>query len=74
MNVVYGFGGLVSGGETISLSPVLPECWDSLRFKLVYRGRTLVVDVTRDKTTVRLENGEPVKIILYGEEYECVGN
>ncbi|MCL2702005.1 MAG: family 65 glycosyl hydrolase [Defluviitaleaceae bacterium] len=74
MNIVYGFGGLRSDGGTLSLSPVLPECWESLRFKLIYRGSVLRVEITRGGTTARLESGNPVKIKLYGDDYECLAD
>jgi maltose phosphorylase len=74
MNIVYGFGGLRSDGDTLSLNPVLPDCWDSLSFKLIYRHSALRVDVTRGGTSVVLESGPPLTILLNGERYECMAD
>jgi maltose phosphorylase len=73
MNIVYGFGGLISDGERLSLNPVLPDEWKLLRFPLSYRGSRMLVTVTREdgslKTAVTLTEGQPVAIMLNGEEY-----
>jgi maltose phosphorylase len=73
MNIVYGFGGLISDGERLSLNPVLPDEWKLLRFPLSYRGSRMLVTVAREdgsvKTTVALTEGQPVTIMLNGEEY-----
>ena len=43
MNIVYGFGGLRSDGELLSLDPSLPDQWTGCRFRVVYRGSTISV-------------------------------
>lgn len=51
-NIVYGFGGLRSDGETLRLSPRIPEGWRRYSFKLQYAGYILSVTVTRDETSL----------------------
>jgi maltose phosphorylase len=68
MNIVYGFGGLVSDGETLSLSPSLPDRWRALRFPLTYRGSRLRVEIERSDgrvhSAVKLISGPEVEVML----------
>ena len=73
MNIVYGFGGLQSDGEILSFDPVLPDCWQSLSFKLVYRGSVIRIDVTKDVTEIKLESGPVLKVKLNGETLKLSG-
>jgi len=45
MNIVYGFGGMRSDGETLSFNPTIPEHWISYSFQVFYRGSTIRVEV-----------------------------
>jgi maltose phosphorylase len=71
LNIVSGFAGLESGGDKLALNPVLPECWKRLSFPLKYKGRSLRVEITHDKTDIRVESGEPLTLSLRGEDYEA---
>ena len=71
MNIIYGFGGLESDGDTLSFNPTLPSEWDALRFKLKYRGSVLSVEITSAGTTVKRESGNPLTIKLLGKDYHC---
>jgi maltose phosphorylase len=71
MNIVYGFGGLISDGEMLSLSPCLPEEWKALRFPLTYRGSRLQVEIVRKggrvESAVKLISGPEVEVMLNGK-------
>ncbi len=54
MNLVYGFGGMRSDGETLSFEPSLPEKWDSLSYRVLYRGSVLQVKVDRREVSLAL--------------------
>jgi trehalose/maltose hydrolase-like predicted phosphorylase len=67
--VVLGFAGLRLQPEGISLDPVLPPSWESLAFRVQWRGRRLRVHIAGGapaQVTVRLEHGAPVPIAIGG--------
>jgi maltose phosphorylase len=67
MNIVYGFGGMRSDGDTLALDPGIPDQWQGYRFQVVYRGSTLRVEVTRSTAVVRLMNGPCATVAIGGE-------
>ena len=67
MNIVYGFGGLTTDGEVLSLWPVIPDAWRRCAFSIQYRGATLRVEVTNRETTLTADGGECPAILLYGQ-------
>lgn len=65
LSVVEGFGGMCVRDGVLSFDPRLPETWESLSFKVNFRGRVLTVKVMR--TAVEVSNeGDPVEIALCG--------
>ena len=65
LSVVEGFVGMCVRDGVLSFDPRLPETWESLSFKVNFRGRVLTVKVTR--TAVEVSNeGDPVEIALCG--------
>ena len=65
LSVVEGCGGVCVRDGVLSFDPRLPETWESLSFKVNFRGRVLTVKVTR--TAVEVSNeGDPVEIALCG--------
>jgi alpha,alpha-trehalose phosphorylase len=76
--LVLGFGGFDPGGERPSLAPILPGTWDSLGFRLLFRGRSLEVGARREaggatKVELALLHGEPLEIVVYGRAYLLEG-
>lgn len=68
LSVVEGFGGMCVRDGVLTFDPRLPEAWESLSFKVNFRGRVLTVKVTR--TAVEVSNeGAPVPIAVCGEHY-----
>lgn len=67
MNIVYGFGGMRSDGDTLAFTPRIPEQWESYNFQVVYRGSTLRIEVNQAAAIVRLLDGPPTTIALGGE-------
>jgi len=70
MSVVYGFGGFRVINGTISLSPNLPEKWDLLSFRLLFRGRELKIKISREECQVSIIKGAPMTIMLNNQEIE----
>lgn len=67
MNIVYGFGGMRSDGDTLVFQPSLPQRWNSYRFPVSYRGTKLLVEVDREQVSIRAVSGGEAEITVYGE-------
>lgn len=65
MSIVNGFGGMrIKKGE-LYLAPFIPDQWEEYSFRLVFRGRIIKVIVNKTRTTLHLEKGDPLDILLY---------
>lgn len=65
MSFVIGFGGLrVHNGE-LHLTPYIPDNWKSYNFRINFRGATLKVKVSHEKTEVVNENGIEVPVLIH---------
>lgn len=69
MNIVYGFGGLRSDRETLSLSPIIIDEWDYYSFKIKYQNTKIKVSVSKEKVEIEVK-GNPVELKIYGKMYE----
>ena len=66
--VVQGFGGMrVSKAGQLSFDPYCPAGWQSLTFKIRFRGALLQVRVTPETATVEHLAGPSVTLLLRGE-------
>lgn len=65
--VVKGFGGLRVQNETLLLDPYCPDNWQSLAFKLRFRGVLIQVSVTQDSVTVENFSAQPITLQLLGQ-------
>jgi maltose phosphorylase len=74
LSVVYGFGGLRVKRDMLHLDPCLPENWDSLSFKIIFRENYLKIVIEATKVTIYNEHGPALKIMLQGEEQELKAN
>lgn len=68
MNIVYGFGGVRTDGPELLLAPSIPEKWTSYTFKISYQGALLEIKVSQNDVQLRLLEGSPVTVKLYGQE------
>ncbi len=66
-NIVYGFAGLRSDGQTLMFAPHMPKRWGKVEFSLTYRGRLIGVVMDKENTLFSLKDGEPVSLEIYGE-------
>lgn len=69
MNIVYGFGGLRSDKEILSLNPIIYDKWDYYSFKITYHNSLIKVTVKKDLVLIQV-TGSPVKIKIYDKLYE----
>ncbi|MGH4120463.1 glycoside hydrolase family 65 protein [Clostridium sp.] len=72
MAIVYGFAGLRIKEEYISLEPKLPEHWKELKFKFLYKGAQIGVDVKKEKTDITVQCERPIKLKVNDVLYEIV--
>jgi maltose phosphorylase len=69
MNIVYGFGGMRSDGDILSLQPIIPEEWNSYRFSLICQGVLLQIEVLKEKISVSTREEKSIEILIYGRKY-----
>ncbi|MBA2553447.1 MAG: glycoside hydrolase family 65 protein [Geodermatophilaceae bacterium] len=65
---VAGFGGMRDHDGRLSFAPRLPSALSRLRFRLLFRGRSLRVEVGQSEAQYVLAGGEPLVISHHGEE------
>lgn len=65
---VAGFGGMRDHGELLSFAPRLPDALSRLSFRLVHRGRHIRVEVTPQRATYELLEGDPFSMVHHGEQ------
>ena len=70
LNMVYGFGGLRSDGDVLSLNPSLPKNWQAFTFRLLYRDSLLQVKVSRDSISMQTVEGAAVALDVFGQRCE----
>jgi alpha,alpha-trehalose phosphorylase len=66
---VAGFGGMRDHDGDLTFAPRLPARLERLVFRLVFRGRKLVVEVTKVGATYTLREGAPLEIAHHGERF-----
>ena len=72
--VVKGFGGLrVEKTGILSLAPYCPNNWQSLAFKIRFRGALLEVTTTQQDVTVHNFSAQPVTLAVHGEAVTVAG-
>ena len=65
---ILGFAGVSFTNDTLDISPRLPKNWDSLAFKLNWKGDKLGIKITANQ--VKIEGITNSKVTVYGEEYK----
>jgi alpha,alpha-trehalose phosphorylase len=65
--VVYGFAGLSDADGRLSFSPRLPDGWNSLSFRLLWRGELLEVTIDGDGCRVMVLTGGTVELVVDGK-------
>lgn len=73
MNIVYGFGGLRTDGEDISISPSIPKDWNKYSFKIGYDNEIVEVTVSSSQIMLKTQNGKKVQLKVYDELIDIDG-
>ncbi|HEY5190153.1 MAG TPA: glycoside hydrolase family 65 protein, partial [Solirubrobacteraceae bacterium] len=71
---VAGFGGLRDHGGQLSFAPRLPGPLTRLRFRIMIRASSLLVEVDHEQASYSLLDGPPVTLSHHGEELEVDGD
>jgi alpha,alpha-trehalose phosphorylase len=64
---VAGFGGMRDTGDTLAFAPRLSPPLTKLRFRLLYRGRRLQVEISPEQARYELLAGDPLQVLHHGE-------
>ncbi|MBD3781874.1 MAG: glycoside hydrolase family 65 protein [Micrococcales bacterium] len=68
--LVGGFGGMRDHGGRLVLDPRLPAAWESLTFRLTWRGTRVRFRLTASELRMEVEEGEgPVPVTVRGTEH-----
>jgi alpha,alpha-trehalose phosphorylase len=63
---VAGFGGMRDHDGRLLFAPRLPPQLSRLRFRVVYQGRILEVEIGTEQAVYRLVDGEPLDVEHHG--------
>jgi len=64
MSLVYGFGGLRVLDDRLHLNPCLPENWESVSFKIIFRGNNLGIKISSNTIELFNESGPVIDIYV----------
>lgn len=68
--LVNGFGGMRDHGGRLRFDPRLPDGWESLTFRVTWRGTRMRVTLTASELRLEAETGElPVPVEVRGETH-----
>ncbi|MBM6400612.1 glycoside hydrolase family 65 protein [Phycicoccus sonneratiae] len=68
--LVGGFGGMRDHGGALRFDPRLPQGWESLTFRLTWRGTRIRLRLTAAELAIEVEEGDaPVPVEVRGEAY-----
>lgn len=70
MNIVYGFGGLRSDGNTLVFNPTIINKWKSYSFRVLYRGTVVSVSVNKQCAVFQAIGDKTVPAVIFGKKYE----
>ena len=73
MNIVYGFGGMRSDGETLSFSPSIPGAWKGYSFRIYYQEDVIEVEILRDRAYFHTVHGSEIDILIYEQPVTLTG-
>jgi alpha,alpha-trehalose phosphorylase len=71
---VAGFGGMRDHGGQLSFRPRLAGGLTRLRFRVMFHGSSLLVDVNHEHATYSLLRGEPLQLSHHGETFHLAAD
>ena len=72
MTLTYGFGGMRDFDGDLAFDPRLPSPWRRLQFPLRFHDRRIHVDLTHERMTFTLLEGEPITITVRDRPVDLV--
>ena len=72
-NIVFGFGGMRVLEPVLAFSPSIPEKWQKLSFKVMYRSAIISVEIEKTKATFKTD-GKTITLKIYDTEYSVDNN
>jgi alpha,alpha-trehalose phosphorylase len=66
IGLMCGFGGMRDCGDTLRFAPRLPDALTRVAFRVMWRGRRLLIDVRHGEARYSLLDGEPLQIVHHG--------
>jgi len=73
MNIVYGFGGVRTDGDILTIAPSIPEDWTKYSFKIGYEDDTIEVEVSKNTVKINTVNNSKFVIKVYDAEVQIDG-
>ncbi len=68
--IVQGFAGMRVRNDQLHFAPFLPKKWNSYKFRIQFRGRSIQVRVDQNGTNLTLLSGDPLTVDLAGKQVE----
>jgi len=65
LSIFSGFAGIREYDNTLYLNPYIPKQWTGYRFKITFKGRLINVNLSNDKATYTLLEGDSITIYHY---------
>lgn len=69
MNIVYGFGGMRSDGDSLVFNPSIPKQWNSYSFRVLYGNSLISMEINKDSIFARVASGTPVTLKIFESFY-----
>lgn len=69
--IVFGFAGMrIENNKTLSLSPVIPNKWESYTFQLYFQNYSLRIRVDKKEINIELLDNISLNIMIYTDVYK----
>lgn len=70
MAAVMGFGGFYNNEGQLELEPMLPAEWTRMGYSLCWKGRKIMVEITRSTIVITAQSQGETLLKVYGQEYK----
>ena len=67
IGLICGFGGMRDGQGVLRFAPRLPDTLTRVAFRVIWRGRRLLIDVRPEEARYSLLDGEPLEIVHHAQ-------
>ncbi|HHD83178.1 MAG TPA: glycoside hydrolase family 65 protein, partial [Bacteroidetes bacterium] len=73
MAIVKGFGGMRVRNGKLCFNPLIPEQWENYSFSIKFRGRSLIIGVTKNEVKINNRSDKNVSVVIFGNEDKLPG-